>query len=130
MEYANWPGLSHISTLTLWWIQSHMGLALRGYGRGYRRFPRGCHGANKNSSVCSLRFAVNILFLVKVQKVASLVVSHCQCRRRKGRGFDPWVRKIPWKRKQQPHSSMFAWKIPWTEEPGGNSPCDHRVIHN
>ena len=23
----------------------------------------------------------------------------CQCRRRKGCGFDPWVRKIPWKRK-------------------------------
>ena len=28
------------------------------------------------------------------------------------------------------HSSMFAWKIPWTEEPGGYSPCDHRVGHN
>ena len=22
----------------------------------------------------------------------------CQCRRCKRRGFDPWVRKIPWKR--------------------------------
>ena len=28
------------------------------------------------------------------------------------------------------HSSMFAWKIPWTKEPGGYSPCDHRVRHN
>ena len=25
--------------------------------------------------------------------------SACQCRRR---GFDPWVRKIPWRRKRQP----------------------------
>ena len=26
----------------------------------------------------------------------------CQCRRHKGRRFDPWVRKIPWKRTWQP----------------------------
>ena len=32
MEYANWPGLSHISTLTLWWIQSHMCPGLRDIG--------------------------------------------------------------------------------------------------
>ena len=28
--------------------------------------------------------------------------STCQCRRRKRPGFDPWVRKIPWRRKWQP----------------------------
>ena len=26
----------------------------------------------------------------------------CKCRSRRRRGFDPWVRKIPWRRKQQP----------------------------
>jgi len=26
----------------------------------------------------------------------------CQCRRRKRCRFDPWVRKIPWRRKWQP----------------------------
>ena len=26
----------------------------------------------------------------------------CQCRRGKRRGFDPWVRKIPWRRAWQP----------------------------
>ena len=26
----------------------------------------------------------------------------CQCRRRKRHGFNPWVRKIPWRRKWQP----------------------------
>ena len=25
------------------------------------------------------------------------------------------------------HSSILAWGIPWTEEPGGYSPRDHRV---
>ena len=65
--------------------------------------------------------------------------------------FDPWVRKIPWRRDRLPtpvflgfpgdsdnkkhacnagdqipwgkgtatHSSILAWRIPWTEEPGG-----------
>ena len=34
----------------------------------------------------------------------------CQCRRHQ---FDPWVRKIPWRR------NILAWRIPWTEKPGG-----------
>ena len=28
--------------------------------------------------------------------------SVCQCRRLWRRGFDPWVRKVPWSRKCQP----------------------------
>ena len=35
------------------------------------------------------------------------------------RGFDPWLEKMPWRRKMAPHSSILAWRIPWTEEPGG-----------
>ena len=31
--------------------------------------------------------------------------------------FQVWVGKIPWRRAQQ--SSILAWRIPWTEEPGG-----------
>ena len=31
--------------------------------------------------------------------------------------FDPWVGKIPWRKAT--HSSILAWRIPWTEEPGG-----------
>ena len=27
----------------------------------------------------------------------------CHCRRHKGRRFDPWVRKIPWRSKWQPN---------------------------
>ena len=30
--------------------------------------------------------------------------------------FNPWVRNIPWSRKCQPHSSILAWRIPWTEK--------------
>ena len=33
--------------------------------------------------------------------------------------FSPRVGKIPWRRKVADHSSIPAWRIPWTEEPGG-----------
>ena len=29
------------------------------------------------------------------------------------------LRKIPWMRAGQPHSSILTWRIPWTEEPAG-----------
>jgi len=32
--------------------------------------------------------------------------------------FNPWIRKIPWRRKWQP-TPVLAWEILWTEEPGG-----------
>ena len=41
-----------------------------------------------------------------------------QCRRHRRRRFDPWVGKFPWRRKMETHSTVLAWKIPWTEEPG------------
>ena len=31
---------------------------------------------------------------------------------------DPWVRRIPWKKGMATHSSILAWRIPWTEQPG------------
>ena len=33
--------------------------------------------------------------------------------------FDPWVRKIPLEKGMATHSSILAWRIPCTEEPGG-----------
>ena len=39
----------------------------------------------------------------------------CKCRRSR---FNPWVGKIPWTKKMAPDSSILAWKILRTEEPG------------
>ena len=33
--------------------------------------------------------------------------------------FNPWVEKIPPEKETATHSSIPAWRIPWTEEPGG-----------
>ena len=34
-------------------------------------------------------------------------------------GLDPWVRKIPLEKEMATHSSILAWRTPWTEELGG-----------
>ena len=39
-------------------------------------------------------------------------------RRSKRCGFNPWVRKMPWRRAWQP-TAVFAWRLSWREEPGG-----------
>ena len=45
-------------------------------------------------------------------------------------GFDPWVGKIPGEGNSN-HSSILAWKIPWTEEPGRlQSMGSQRVGHD
>ena len=48
-----------------------------------------------------------------------LVVKNClQCRRcDRSYGFNPWVN--PLEQEMATHSSILAWGIPWTEEPGG-----------
>ena len=33
--------------------------------------------------------------------------------------FDPWVGKIPLEQEMASHSSILAWRIPWTKKPGG-----------
>ena len=42
----------------------------------------------------------------------------CQSRRHKRHRLDPWVRKIPWRRAQQPTLVFLPGESPWTEEPG------------
>ena len=51
----------------------------------------------------------------------------CQCRRCR---FDPWVGKIPWRRKWQPTPGFFAWKIPWTEEPSGLQSMEQQKVRH
>ena len=45
--------------------------------------------------------------------------------------FNPWVRKIILEKEMATHSSLLAWKIPWTEEPRGlQSMGSQRVGHD
>ena len=48
---------------------------------------------------------------------------------------ETWVQSLggedPWEREMATHSNILAWRIPWTEEPGGlQSMGSQRVSHN
>ena len=69
--------------------------------------------------------------LVRFTQVVSGKESTCQCKRHKKCNFDPWVRKTPLEKGMAAHSSTLAWRIPWTEEPGGLQSIElQRVGHN
>ena len=58
---------------------------------------------------CSLREASQVAIVVKNRR---------QCRKRKRWGLDPGSGRSP-RGGNGTHSSVLAWRIPWTEEPGG-----------
>ena len=44
-------------------------------------------------------------------------------------GLNPWVGKIPWRRKWQPTlPGTLAWRIPWMGKPVGYSPWDCKEL--
>ena len=52
----------------------------------------------------------------------------CPYRRHKRCGFDPWVKKIPWR---AAHFSILVWRIPGTEKPDKlQSTESQRVRHD
>ena len=54
----------------------------------------------------------------------------CQCRRRKGQVWS-LGRKDPLEKEMATHSSIAAWRIPWTAEPGELQFMGlHRIGHN
>ena len=48
----------------------------------------------------------------------ALLEPACPCRRCKRCSFNPWVGKIPLEEGKATYSSILAWRIPWTGEPG------------
>ena len=55
----------------------------------------------------------------------------CQCQSRRRCRFHPWAEKIPQEKEMATRSSILAWRIPWTEEPGGpQSRGSQRVGHD
>ena len=78
----------------------------------------------RNSKASSLRHSD--FFIVQLSHVYMIIglprwlsgkESSCQCRSWKGCGFDPWVGKIPWRRKCQPAPVFLPGKFPRTKGP-------------
>ena len=36
--------------------------------------------------------------------------------------------EVPLEKEMASHSSVYPWRIPWTEQPGGASPWDHKQL--
>ena len=56
--------------------------------------------------------------------------SVCQCRRLKRHGFDPWVGKIPWRRKCQATPVFFPGKFHGQRSLAGYSPWGHKRVRH
>ena len=54
----------------------------------------------------------------------------CQCRRHNRCRFNPWVRKIFWRRKWQPTPVFLPRESPWTKELGGPKSTDSQRMGN
>ena len=54
----------------------------------------------------------------------------CQCRRHNRCGFDPWVRKIPWRRAWKPTPVFLPGQSHGQRSLVGYSPWGHRVRHD
>ena len=65
----------------------------------------------ENSTQYSVLTNLNQRIWKRIDTSAQTVKNPPACGRPR---FDPWVRKMP----QRSHSSILAWRIPWTEEPG------------
>ena len=53
----------------------------------------------------------------------------CQCRRHQRQGLIPELRR-PLEEEMATHSSILAWKIPWTEEPHGLASMGSQVVRH
>ena len=71
---------------------------------------------SKNTGVGSLCLLQDFLLFELISLVAQRV-------KRLPAMWETWVRSLGWKdpleKEMAIHSSILAWKIPWTEEPGG-----------
>ena len=56
----------------------------------------------------------------------AVVKNRPQCRGRRRCGFDPWVRKIPWKKKWQPDLVFLPGKFHGQRNLVGYSPWGHK----
>ena len=88
---AGWDG-------TGWSWQPHS----HGYGLNWADWAGKVGLGGWGFSSCSPSFSRNPDQLSGFPGGASGKESTCQCRRHKRHGFDPWVRKIPWRRAWQP----------------------------
>ena len=72
-----------------------------------------------------LRNRISYIYIYILPRWLSYKEAACQCR---GCGFDPWVKKIPWRRKWQPTTVFLPEKSHAQRNLVGYSPLGHRRV--
>ena len=90
----------------------------------------GRHGALTQDSVSVLMLGLAFLVSSEPSQGAQWSRLTCQCRRQKRCRFEPWVQKIPWRRKRQPTPVFLPGKSQGQRSLGGYSPQGGRVGHD
>ena len=86
----------------------------------------GTHSSNIASSVPIIILGVPQLALGTLHLDVSFQEFICQCRRHKRCGFNPWVGKIPWRRKWQPTPVLLPGESHGWKRLAGYSPWSHK----
>ena len=122
---------NHVQLIAaLWIVACHaplfMGFSRQEYCSGLP-FPPPGDLPNPGIKPMSLLFPVlaGRFFIIGLPWWLSGRESACQCRRH---GLDPWVRKIPWKRKWQPTTVFLPGKFHVQRSLAGYSPWSHKSI--
>ena len=96
-------------------------------------FPATCPLPHISLLICSYLPVVIILIFIFLLRYWGFpgVLSHQESICNTGEEFGPWGGEDPLEEELAIHSSILAWKTPWTEEPGGlQSTWLQRVGHH
>ena len=77
----------------------------------------------KSFNITVIQFYVPTTDAKEAEVDASGKEPACQCKRHKRLGFDPWIKKIPWRRKWQPTPVFLPGKSHGQWSLAGYSPC-------
>ena len=106
----------------MWWIHWKRGGGDQepwSDGKGWRAAQGGGSGGGRSGGI------IHVDSRERQEREFQVVLSgkeSCQCRRCKRCGFDPWVRKIPWRRKWQPLPVVLPGKSHGQRSLAGYSP--------
>ena len=75
-------------------------------------------------------FVFCVIYLTGLPRWLSGKESACRCRSCKRPGFNPWVGKIPWRRKWQPTPVFLPGESHGQRSPVGYNPWGRRVGHD
>ena len=93
--------------------------------------PWGCNKSDTTEAAWHAHNSTRLRDHLGSSQVALMVKKHaCQCRRCKKCRFDPWLRKIPWKRAWQPTPVLLPEESHGLRNLAATSIRSRRVGHN